>query len=235
MSIAAASGSSRSAGPWACRRPPSTVARPASAQLARSRTSGCSSVIRRRTRRTTTPMATGGSGRRCCAPARVSRAAGSQRLMAANGIRGAKRRGKPWRTTKADPHAARARISCSATSPRRGPNELWVADFTYLRCWEGVVFFSFVIDAFSRMIVGWQFAANMRTDLVLDALRMALTTRDPGAEVASHSSLRCRVAIPSCDYTQELDDHDVLASIGRSATPMTTRWPKASSTASRPS
>jgi glycosyltransferase involved in cell wall biosynthesis len=63
---------------------------------------------------------------------------------------------------------------------RAGP--LWLADYTYLRCWEDVVFFSFVIDAYSRMIVGWQFAANMRTDLVLDALRMALITRHPGAD-----------------------------------------------------
>jgi transposase InsO family protein len=46
---------------------------------------------------------------------------------------------------------------------------LWLADFTYLRCHEGVVFFAFVIDAFSRRVVGWQFAANMRKDLVLDA------------------------------------------------------------------
>jgi putative transposase len=54
------------------------------------------------------------------------------------------------------------------------PNELWVADFSYLRCWEGVVFFSFVIDVYSRKVVGWQFASHMRTTLVLDALRMAL-------------------------------------------------------------
>ena len=57
------------------------------------------------------------------------------------------------------------------------PNQLWVADFSYLRCWEGLVFFSFVIDVYSRKIVGWQFASHMRTTLVLDALRMALSTR----------------------------------------------------------
>ncbi len=50
-----------------------------------------------------------------------------------------------------------------------------MADFTYLRCWQGTVFFSFVLDVFSRRVVGWQFASHMRTDLVLDALRMALT------------------------------------------------------------
>jgi transposase InsO family protein len=63
------------------------------------------------------------------------------------------------------------------------PDELWVADFTYLRCWEGLVFFSFVLDAFSRRVVGWQFSTSMRTDLVLDALRMALTRRAAGADV----------------------------------------------------
>ncbi len=56
-------------------------------------------------------------------------------------------------------------------------------DFTYLRCWEGVVFFAFVIDVYSRMVVDWQFAEHMRTDLVLDALRMALARRGPGADV----------------------------------------------------
>jgi putative transposase len=57
-----------------------------------------------------------------------------------------------------------------------------VGDFTYLRCWEGKLYFAFVIDVFSRRIVGWQLAAHMRTDLVLDALRMALGIRQPGAD-----------------------------------------------------
>ena len=137
-----------------------------------------------------------------------------QRLMREHGIRGAKRRGKPWRTTKADPLAARHPDLVKRDFTASGPDRLWLADFTYLRCWEGVVFFSFVIDAFSRMIVGWQFAANMRTDLVLDALRMALTTRDPGADVTliHHSDAGSQYL--SYDYNQELDDHDVLASIG---------------------
>jgi transposase InsO family protein len=56
-------------------------------------------------------------------------------------------------------------------------------DFTYLRSWEGTSYFAFVIDAFSRKVVGWQLASHMRTDLVLDALRMALGQREPGADV----------------------------------------------------
>ena len=57
-----------------------------------------------------------------------------------------------------------------------------VGDLTYLRCWEGVSYFAFIIDVFSRMVVGWQLAQNMRTTLVLDALRMALGLREPGAD-----------------------------------------------------
>ncbi len=94
------------------------------------------------------------------------------------------------------------------------PDEKWYADFTYLRCWEGLVFFSFVIDAYSRTIVGWQFASHMRTDLVLDALRMALHQREPGANVALIAHSDAGSQYTSFDYTQVLDDHDVLASIG---------------------
>jgi putative transposase len=106
-----------------------------------------------------------------------------RRLMRSNGIQGAKRRGKPWRTTIADPAARRAPDLVDRDFTASRPDRLWVADFTYLRCHEGLVFFSFVIDAYSRRIVGWQFAGHMRTDLVLDALRMALTRRDAGADV----------------------------------------------------
>jgi hypothetical protein len=106
-----------------------------------------------------------------------------KRLMRAHAIQGAKRRGKPWRTTKPDPAAHRAPDLVQRNFSAQRPDRLWVADFTYLRCWEGVVFFSFVIDVFSRRVVGWQFASHMRTDLVLDALRMALTRRAAGADV----------------------------------------------------
>ncbi len=105
------------------------------------------------------------------------------RLMRTAGIQGAKRRGKPWRTTTPNPAASRRPHLVERNFTAAGPNRLWVADLTYLRCWEGLVFFAFVIDAFSRRVVGWQFAAHMRTDLVLDALRMALHQRGPGADV----------------------------------------------------
>jgi transposase InsO family protein len=107
-----------------------------------------------------------------------------ERLMRANGIQGAKRRGKPWRTTYPNADARRPADLVKRDFTASRPDQLRFADFTYLRCWEGVVYFAFVIDAYSRAIVGWQFASHMRTDLVLDALRMALTLRAPGADVA---------------------------------------------------
>jgi transposase InsO family protein len=137
-----------------------------------------------------------------------------ERLMRSNGIQGAKRRGKPWRTTIADPNALRPPDLVERDFTAEGPNELWCADFTYLRCWEGRVYFAFVIDVYSRMIVGWQFANHMRADLVLDALRMALHLRGPGAnvELIHHSDAGGQYV--SNDYTQTLDDHQVQASIG---------------------
>ncbi len=137
-----------------------------------------------------------------------------ERLMRKNGIQGAKRRGKPWRTTKVDPAALRSPDLVKRDFTADRPDEKWFADFTYLRCWEGLVFFSFVIDAYSRMIVGWQFANHMRTDLVLDALRMALRRRTPGAEVSLVAHSDAGSQYTSFDYTQLLDDHDVLGSIG---------------------
>jgi len=106
-----------------------------------------------------------------------------ERLMRSNGIQGAKRRGKPWRTTTADPAAQRPSDLVQRDFTASRPDETWCVDFTYLRCWEGAVYFAFVIDVYSRRVVGWQFAEHMRTDLVLDALRMALGLRGRGADV----------------------------------------------------
>ena len=107
-----------------------------------------------------------------------------QRLMREAGIQGAKRRAKRWVTTTPDPAACRRPDLVQRDFTAVGPDQLWVADLTYLRCWEGLVFFAFVIDVYSRRVVGWQLAGHMRTDLVLDALRMALGRRQAGADLA---------------------------------------------------
>lgn len=137
-----------------------------------------------------------------------------ERLMRANGIQGAKRRGKPWRTTRPGAEGAESPDLVDRDFSAEAPNRLWVCDFTYVRTWQGMVFFAFAIDVFSRKIVGWQLATQMRTDLVLDALRMALGLREPGADVAlvHHSDRGSQYT--SADYTQTLDDAGVLASLG---------------------
>jgi putative transposase len=137
-----------------------------------------------------------------------------ERLMRRNGIQGAKRRGKPWRTTVPDTEARRRPDLVQRDFSAAGRNQLWVADFTYLRCWEGLVFFAFVVDAYERPIVGWQFAAHMRTDLVLDALRMALAMTERVEEVKLVHRSDAGSQYTSFDYSQTLDDHRVLASIG---------------------
>jgi putative transposase len=137
-----------------------------------------------------------------------------RRLMHAHGIQGAKRRGKPWRTTIADPAATRSPDRVNRDFSASRPDALWLADFTYLRCWEGVVFFSFVIDAYSRRVVGWQFASHMRATLVCDALRMALSRRRHGADVQLIHHSDAGSQYTSYDLQQILDDHQVLGSIG---------------------
>jgi putative transposase len=136
------------------------------------------------------------------------------RLMRSAGLQGAKRRGKRWRTTLPDLISQRPDLVKRRFQATR-PDELWVADFTYLRSWQGPVFLSFVIDVWSRRVVGWQFASHMRTTLVLDALRMALSTRRTGAnvELVHHSDRGSQYL--SYDYAQTLADHGVLASCGR--------------------
>jgi len=136
------------------------------------------------------------------------------RLMAADGIQGAKRRGKPWRTTIADPSAQRASDLVCRDFTAPAPDRLWVGDFTYLHTWEGRLFFAFIIDVYSRMIVGWQLAGHMRTTLVLDALRMALGLRAPGADFRLVAHTDAGSQYTSEDYTQQLSDARVLASVG---------------------
>ena len=98
------------------------------------------------------------------------------RLMRAHGMRGATR-AKKWRTTKPDPVAARAPDLVNRRFTASGPDQLWVADFTYCSTWSGVIYLAFVVDVFSRRIVGWKAARSMAAFLVIDALNMAAWTR----------------------------------------------------------
>lgn len=99
------------------------------------------------------------------------------RLMRDLGLEGA-RRGKKIRTTIRDDGQERAGDLLRRDFTASRPNERWVADFTYVATWSGIVYVAFVVDVFSRAIVGWSAATSKRAKLVLDALDMALWRRD---------------------------------------------------------
>ena len=84
------------------------------------------------------------------------------------------------------------------------PNEKWVADFTYVRTWNGFVYLAFILDCYSRKIVGWQIATHMRHELVLDALEMANGLRRPDGDLIAHSDRGSQYT--SVAYTERLDD-----------------------------
>ena len=100
-----------------------------------------------------------------------------ERLMGTAGLRGARRGSKPVSTTRADPLAVRPPDLVDRVFRADRPNQLWVVDFTYVATWSGMAFTAFVTDVFSRRLVGWRCHASMPTALPLDALEMALWTR----------------------------------------------------------
>lgn len=135
------------------------------------------------------------------------------RLMREHGIRGASR-AKNRFTTHADPTALRAPDLVRRDFTATGPDQLWVADFTYCSTWSGVIYVAFVIDVFSRRIVGWKAARTMHAPLVIDALNMAAWTRR-GIDLAGlicHNDAGSQYT--SIAYTGRLDDLGARASIG---------------------
>ena len=101
-----------------------------------------------------------------------------ERLMRLEGLKGVVR-GKKRRTTVSDENAHRPADLVDRRFVASAPNRLWLADITYIPTWSGFVYAAFVIDAYSRFIVGWRVATTLRTDLALDALEQALWARDP--------------------------------------------------------
>jgi putative transposase len=109
-----------------------------------------------------------------------------ERLMRAAGISGLIRR-RRGRTTIRVPGVRVCEDLVDRAFAAEGPDRLWVADITYLRTWEGWLYLAAVQDVFSRRIVGWSMADHMRTELVLDALQMALEHRRPAPGLIHHS------------------------------------------------
>jgi transposase InsO family protein len=135
-----------------------------------------------------------------------------RRLMRDLGLVGAVR-GRAWiTTTQPDPTAARPADLVDRRFTATRPNQLWVADFTYVATWRGFVYVAFVIDVFSRMIVGWRASNSPRTDLVLDALEQALFSRSETEGVVHHSDRGSQYL--SIRYTERLAEAGMERSVG---------------------
>ena len=156
-----------------------------------------------------------------------------ERLMRDMGLRGAVR-GRAWvLTTRSDAAADRPADLVDRHFAATRPNQLWVADFTYVATWRGFVYVAFVIDVFARRIVGWRVSASLRTDFVLDALEQAIYDRCGAGvatwcitAIAARSTSRC--ATPTGSPTPASSRPSAAAAIRT-----TTRSPNRSSGSSR--
>jgi putative transposase len=134
------------------------------------------------------------------------------RLMKAMGLQGVIR-GKPVRTTIQDKKQSCPLDHVNRIFKAERPNQLWVSDFTYVRTWKGFVYVAFVIDVFSRMIVGWKASTTAHAEFVLEALDQALYARRPAKYKLIHHSDRGSQYL-SIKYTEKLADAGIQPSVG---------------------
>jgi len=135
--------------------------------------------------------------------------------MRAAGLQGASRRKGCW-TTRRDQDARPAPDLVQREFVAGAPDRLWVADITYIRTFAGWVYAAFILDVFSRRLVGWQLSTNLYTALALDALNMGIWVRQrDGADLSEliHHSDR-GVQYIAVRYTERLADIDAVASVG---------------------
>jgi putative transposase len=137
-----------------------------------------------------------------------------ERLMRALGLRGTSR-GRAWKiTTQAESATRRPADLVDRQFTATRPNQLWIADFTYVATWRGFVYVAFVIDVFARRIVGWRVSASLATDFVLDALEQAIyDRRGAGVEDLVHHSDRGTQYL-SMRYTARLAEAGIAPSVG---------------------
>ena len=135
-----------------------------------------------------------------------------ERLMQRLGIQGV-RRGKSQRTTRPDPKQPCPLDRVNRQFVAERPNQLWVADFTYVSTWQGFVYVAFVIDVFARRIVGWRVSRSMQTDFVLDALEQAVYARRPDPNELIHHSDRGSQYL-SIRYSERLAEAHIEPSAG---------------------
>jgi putative transposase len=134
------------------------------------------------------------------------------RLMRSLELQGVSRRGKKRRTTVSDPKAPPAPDLVQRRFEAERPNQLWLADLTYVPTLEGYLFLGVVMDMFSRKIVGWSMREDLKADLVVDALAMAVTRRRPPAGLVHHSDRGSQYT--SLAFGRTLRDSGLVASMG---------------------
>lgn len=135
-----------------------------------------------------------------------------ERLMRSLGLGGAVRGGRKCRTTVGDESLERPADRVNRQFKADRPNQLWVADFTYVATWVGFAYTAFVVDVFARRIVGWRVAGSMNTDLVLDALEQAIWARAGAVGVVHHSDRGCQYL--SIRYSERLAEAGAVPSVG---------------------
>ncbi|HYA68659.1 MAG TPA: DDE-type integrase/transposase/recombinase, partial [Acidimicrobiales bacterium] len=127
------------------------------------------------------------------------------------------RRGRSYKvTTCSDERQPRPEDLVDRNFAAAAPNRLWVADLTYVKTHAGWVYAAFIIDVFSRMVVGWQLSQSLRSSLALDALEMAIWNRTRAGQVLDglvHHSDR-GVQYLSIRYSERLSENDIVASVG---------------------
>ena len=134
-----------------------------------------------------------------------------ERLMKRLGIQGVTRGAKCW-TTVSDDALARPADLVNRQFKANRPNQLWVADITFVATWVGFVYVAFIIDVFARRIVGWRVSRSLHTELVLDALEQALWSRTGTVGLIHHSDRGCQYL--SIRYTERLAEANIDSSVG---------------------
>jgi putative transposase len=135
------------------------------------------------------------------------------RLMRKAGLRGCMRGRKKRTTCRRDPRATPAPDLVNRNFSATAPDRLWTADITYLKTDEGFLHLAFVLDVYSRRIVGWSMASHLRAELVVDALEMAVWRRKPAAGLVHHSDRGTQYTALS--FGQRLEEAGIVPSMGR--------------------
>jgi putative transposase len=142
----------------------------------------------------------------CCSRKRVAR------LMRKNGLTGYIR-GRKKRTTRHDPCATPAPDLLKRDFAVAAPDKVWTADITYVHTQEGFLYLAFILDVYSRRVVGWSMATHLRTELVVDALEMALWRRKPDAGLIHHTDRGAQYTALS--FGKRLEEAGIVPSMGR--------------------